>query len=96
MLSNLLTFAGVRRSAVQHNVQQFSDVPLQLRIFQNFPEPPFPFSAVVHEQVHNSSECGSQYSTNEQAVFCAVDTPAVWPPALQVRESLSKRKRLPA
>ncbi|MEW5307614.1 MAG: hypothetical protein WDW36_009993 [Sanguina aurantia] len=42
-----------------------------------------PCSAYSNCQVHNSSECGSQYSTNEQAVFCAVDTPAVWPPALQ-------------
>ena len=36
-------------------------------------------------QARNSSRCGLEYSTAQQAPFCPVEQPPSWPPLLQVR-----------
>jgi hypothetical protein len=35
-------------------------------------------------KTYNKSNCGVQYSDQQNAAYCAIDTPSTWPPLLQV------------
>jgi hypothetical protein len=35
-------------------------------------------------KTYNKSNCGLQYSDQQNAAYCAIDTPSTWPPLLQV------------
>ena len=35
-------------------------------------------------KTYNKSNCGVRYSDQQNAAYCAIDTPSTWPPLLQV------------
>lgn len=35
-------------------------------------------------KTYNKSNCGLQFSDQQNAAYCAIDTPSTWPPLLQV------------
>lgn len=49
------------------------------------PEAPcYPGTYTGDCKTYNKSNCGLQYSDQQNAAYCAIDTPSTWPPLLQV------------